>query len=247
MRSCSLEGRPCQNSISSGTTRKPDQCGGRGTGACSQALNAGSGIPSVPGQGTSKYVVAAASRASTATPAARGRSGIVLMSSVLAFQGTPMSANYAATKAYVQSLAEGLGQELKSSGVDVLASAPGPVATGFATRAGIQMALAAAPDRVARATLAALGRAQALGRRPGTPCRGLGIEIVEIAETYRVNRHTVRRAHRQAARGHRGHRVAESHDHRVGVGPDEQAVARRVDAVGRVGGERDPAAGRQSS
>jgi len=42
----------------------------------------------------------------------RGRSGIVLMISVVAFQGVPRSANYAATKAYVQSLAEGLRAEL---------------------------------------------------------------------------------------------------------------------------------------
>ena len=31
MRSCRRNGRSCQNSISEGTTRKPDQCGGRGT------------------------------------------------------------------------------------------------------------------------------------------------------------------------------------------------------------------------
>jgi short-subunit dehydrogenase len=106
------------------------------------------------------------------------------MSSVLAFQGTPMSANYAATKAYVQSLAEGLGQELKSSGVDVLASAPGPVATGFATRAGIQMALAAAPDRVARATLAALGRQTTV--RPGGLSKLLGWSLATAPRALRV-------------------------------------------------------------
>ena len=51
--------------------------------------------------------------------------GIVLMSSLVAFQGVPRAANYAATKAYVQSFAEALRLELKPLGVDVIASAPG--------------------------------------------------------------------------------------------------------------------------
>ena len=42
------------------------------------------------------------------------RGGIILMSSMVAFQGTPYSAHYAATKAYVQTLAEGLAVELKT-------------------------------------------------------------------------------------------------------------------------------------
>src|SRR5205823_9088379 len=48
------------------------------------------------------------------------RGGMVLMSSLLAFQGVPGFANYAATKAYVQSLAEGLRLELSPLGVDVV-------------------------------------------------------------------------------------------------------------------------------
>ena len=59
--------------------------------------------------------------------AQRRRGGIVLMSSLLAFQGVPGSADYAATKAYVQTLAEALHVELAPLGVDVLACAPGPV------------------------------------------------------------------------------------------------------------------------
>lgn len=37
----------------------------------------------------------------------RGRGAMVFMSSLLAFQGKPRAAHYAATKAYVQTLAEG--------------------------------------------------------------------------------------------------------------------------------------------
>jgi short-subunit dehydrogenase len=58
--------------------------------------------------------------------ALRGRGGIVLMSSIVGFQGTPNAASYAATKAYVQTLSEALHVELAPQGVDVLASAPGP-------------------------------------------------------------------------------------------------------------------------
>lgn len=89
---------------------------------------------------------------------ARGRGGIVLFSSVLGWQGVPGQANYSATKAYVQTLGEGLHGELKPRGVDVLCVAPGPVHTGFAARAGITMPVATTPEVVAHATWTALGR-----------------------------------------------------------------------------------------
>ncbi|MEU8260309.1 SDR family NAD(P)-dependent oxidoreductase [Micromonospora sp. NPDC048999] len=90
--------------------------------------------------------------------AARGRGGVVLLASLMGFQGTPHAASYAATKAYVQALAEALHVEWKRLGVDVLAAAPGPVHTGFAARAGMRMALAARPADVAAPVLNALGR-----------------------------------------------------------------------------------------
>ena len=90
--------------------------------------------------------------------AARGRGGIILMSSIVAFQGTPRSAAYAASKAFVQSLAEGIAPDLAARGVDVLASAPGPVRSGFAGRANMKMGGADSPETVASRTLAALGR-----------------------------------------------------------------------------------------
>lgn len=93
------------------------------------------------------------------------RGGIVLMSSLVAFQGVPRAANYAATKAYVQSLAEGLRLELGPLGIDVLACAPGPIRSGFAARAAMTMGLAQAPKDVAAETLRALGRRGTV--RPG--------------------------------------------------------------------------------
>ncbi len=97
--------------------------------------------------------------------ARQGRGGIVLFSSLVAFQGVPLSANYAATKAYNQSLAEGLHREFAPLGVDVLASAPGPINSGFAERANMQMGMALSPEVVARSTLNALGRKTTV--RPG--------------------------------------------------------------------------------
>lgn len=90
--------------------------------------------------------------------AQQGRGGIILLSSMVAFQGVPFAANYAATKAYVQSLAEALYVELKPMGVDVLAAAPGPVATGFGQRADMRMNGALTPQQIGVPILRALGR-----------------------------------------------------------------------------------------
>ncbi|WP_372027361.1 SDR family NAD(P)-dependent oxidoreductase [Tistrella mobilis] len=109
---------------------------------------------------------------------ARGRGGLVLFSSVLAFQGAAGAANYSATKAFVQSLAEGLARELKSMGVDVLATAPGPTHSGFATRANMKMGFAASASDVARATIAALGRSGTV--RPGFVAKMLGWSLAPL-------------------------------------------------------------------
>ena len=92
---------------------------------------------------------------------ARKRGGIVLMGSIVGFQGTPFAAHYAATKAWVQSLAEALAVELRPAGVDVFSSAPGPTHSGFAARAGMRMGAALPARTVASATLARM-------TRPGT-------------------------------------------------------------------------------
>jgi short-subunit dehydrogenase len=110
--------------------------------------------------------------------AARGRGGIVFLSSLLAFHGVPGAAHYAATKAYIQTLAEGLRVELAPSGVDVIASAPGPIRTGFADRADLRMAVALSPDVVARVTLAALGRRTTV--RPGWLSKLLGWSLAML-------------------------------------------------------------------
>jgi uncharacterized protein len=59
----------------------------------------------------------------------RSRGGIILTSSVEGLMGFPNSAAYAASKAFVNSLAEGLWGELSPLGVDVLALCPGSTDT----------------------------------------------------------------------------------------------------------------------
>ncbi len=61
--------------------------------------------------------------------AERGRGGIVLLSSMAGLQGSARVAHYAATKAYLRVLAEGLWTELAPLGVDVVACCPGRVRT----------------------------------------------------------------------------------------------------------------------
>lgn len=116
--------------------------------------------------------------------ATQRRGGIILMSSLVAFQGVPMSANYAATKAYVQTLAEGLHHELAPFGVAVLASAPGPIRSGFAARANMRMGLSAGPEEVAQATLNALGRSTTV--RPGRLSWLLGNSLGMLPRPVRV-------------------------------------------------------------
>lgn len=116
--------------------------------------------------------------------AGRGRGGIVLLGSLVGFQGTPYAAHYAATKAYVQALGEALHVELKPRGVDVVVSAPGPVHTGFADRADMQMGAALRPEDVVGPTLAALGRRQTV--RPGLLSKALAAGLAPLPRWARV-------------------------------------------------------------
>ncbi|PSK89650.1 hypothetical protein CLV63_12544 [Murinocardiopsis flavida] len=85
---------------------------------------------------------------------ARGSGGIINVSSTAAFQPMPYQASYAATKAFVLSFTEALAEELRGSGVHVMAAHPGAIATGFfdGTSATIN-AYADTPAAVAARTL----------------------------------------------------------------------------------------------
>ena len=90
----------------------------------------------------------------------RGRGGILNVSSMVAFQGVPMFANYTGTKAFDLLFSESLERELKPYGVDVLALAPGPVTTDLTSSWNLSAFPTAArtPDKVARLALNAIGK-----------------------------------------------------------------------------------------
>jgi short-subunit dehydrogenase len=115
---------------------------------------------------------------------ARGGGGIILFSSIVAFQGVPFSANYAASKAYIQSFGEALEQELKTSDIDVLVSAPGPTATEFGDVADMDMKNAESPEVVARSSLSKLGKAST--DRPGITSKILGYSLATLPRGIRV-------------------------------------------------------------
>ncbi|MFN8708698.1 MAG: SDR family NAD(P)-dependent oxidoreductase [Planctomyces sp.] len=116
--------------------------------------------------------------------AKRGGGGVILLSSIVAFQGAPFASHYAATKSYVQALADGLSLELRSHGIDVLASAPGPTSTGFAERARMKMGSAMSADTVAQQTVAALGRRSTV--LPGGLSKLLGYSLAALPRWIRT-------------------------------------------------------------
>lgn len=68
----------------------------------------------------------------------RRRGRILNVASTAAFAPGPLMAVYYATKAYVLSFSEAIGNELAGTGITVTVLCPGPTRTGFADRAGLQ-------------------------------------------------------------------------------------------------------------
>lgn len=93
----------------------------------------------------------------------RGRGGLLLMASLSAYQGSAYISTYAATKAFTIVLAEGLWEEWRTRGVDVLVCVPGAMSTPkfLASRprktGGLEDGRLE-PARVAREALDALGK-----------------------------------------------------------------------------------------
>ncbi|MFW2387429.1 MAG: SDR family NAD(P)-dependent oxidoreductase [Polyangiales bacterium] len=101
------------------------------------------------------------------TMAARGRGGIVIVSSASALSGSPYFCHYAATKGYGLNLAAGLWSELRESQVDVLAVCPGMTDTKPVQDQNLGKDLPfyvplTQPEPVALAALAALGKQPAI-------------------------------------------------------------------------------------
>jgi short-subunit dehydrogenase len=79
--------------------------------------------------------------------AARGEGRILFTSSVAAQAPEPFQAVYGASKAFVQSLAMALREELKDTGVTVTALLPGPTESEFFDRAGLTDTKLGASDK----------------------------------------------------------------------------------------------------
>lgn len=69
---------------------------------------------------------------------ANGEGRILITASIVAVAPGPYHATYAASKAFVHSFAEGIGHELKDTGVTVTSLMPGPTDTEFFDRAGME-------------------------------------------------------------------------------------------------------------
>jgi len=88
---------------------------------------------------------------------ARRRGRIVNVASTAAFQPGPLQSVYYASKAFVLSFSEAIGNELRGTGVTVTALCPGPTPTGFQTRAnvgnlrGLRLLMRVSPEAVVRA------------------------------------------------------------------------------------------------
>ncbi len=90
---------------------------------------------------------------------ARGRGGLIMMSSLAGQQGTPNLATYSASKAFGAVLAEGLWAELRPAGVDVLACLAGAVSTpGYSQAMAKPAPGTVRPEQVVTTALRALGR-----------------------------------------------------------------------------------------
>src|SRR5215213_8192956 len=91
----------------------------------------------------------------------RKRGTIVNVASTAAFQGVPYMATYAATKAFVLSFSEALGEENRSHGIHVMALCPGVTETNFFEAAKIDrppMRVAQTPEQVVETALSAMRR-----------------------------------------------------------------------------------------
>ena len=90
---------------------------------------------------------------------AKKRGGLILISSASALQGSALVQHYAASKAYILTLAEGLWYELRPFGVDVLGLMPGSTDTPaiYVGDPDLNGAYIMQPREVAIEALAALG------------------------------------------------------------------------------------------
>jgi uncharacterized protein len=115
----------------------------------------------------------------------RNRGGILNVASIVSFMPGPGMAVYYASKAFVLSFSEALHSELSRRGVRVTALCPGPVATGFQSRAGIRAGTAGetTPLAIPARRVAEIGY-DALMRGKRVVVAGFGNKIVVFFMRY---------------------------------------------------------------
>lgn len=109
----------------------------------------------------------------------RGHGAVINVSSLAAFQPNPFGATYGATKAFVNSFSEAVAEELRGSGVRVMAVCPGFTHTEFQKRAKVDTSsfpefIWMQPEAVAESALAALARGDVVS------VPGLGNQIASV-------------------------------------------------------------------
>ena len=133
--------------------------------------NAGYGVPKGAYLATELGALEAMYRANSLAPARiahallpamveKKRGGIIFTGSIEGDAVFPLSSGYAASKAFLQSLVQGIWYEVKDSGVDVLLLAPGATDTEAPIKQGIsrdQLAGVMSPAVVAQQALEHLG------------------------------------------------------------------------------------------
>ncbi|HTS88538.1 MAG TPA: SDR family oxidoreductase [Gemmatimonadales bacterium] len=124
----------------------------------------------------------------------RRRGRILNVASTAGFVPGPLMAVYYATKAFVISFSDAIGNELKGTGITVTALCPGPTRTSFAERAGIsETNLFTGPNVMGAASVAEAGyRAMMRGRAVAIPglANKLLIQSLRIAPRWLVVRLT---------------------------------------------------------
>jgi uncharacterized protein len=91
---------------------------------------------------------------------AAGTPGVVNVASIAGYQPVPMMATYSASKAFLMTLSEAVGEELRGSAMRIVTVNPGPVATEFQQVAGTEVSARTlglrTPEQVVAAALAVL-------------------------------------------------------------------------------------------
>jgi short-subunit dehydrogenase len=121
-----------------------------------------------------------------------GGGRILQLSSVAAYQPTPKLAVYAATKAFVHSFSDSLGEELKDTGVTVTALIPNATDTDFFRKAGMEHTRAAQEGPEDPAAVAKVGYEALMKGEPHA--YGSGVKKEVAMSSVMSNRKIARRA-----------------------------------------------------